>query len=98
MTYTMTDEARRLRSAQARAAALQGAAMRDNKAQGHIGQQGLTAKYYAEIDARFPDITQGERERKMKMLRQAQMIRVRSARTRKDFRANQVRDARPKAN
>lgn len=84
--FKLSAEAASLRSAQARAAALQGAAMRDNKAQGQLGHRGLQAKFYAQIDAKFPDISPAERERRMRMLLKAQMIRVRSERTRKDFR------------
>ena len=84
--YEMSAEAQQLRSAQARAAGLQSAAFRDNVAQGHIGQRGLTAKFYAMVDARFPNATPADREKRMRLLLSAHMVRIRSERTRKAIR------------
>ena len=84
--YVLSPEAQRLRSAQARAAGLQGAAMRDNQALGRKGQRGLAAKFYAQVDAQFPDASPADREERMRRLLRAHMVRVRSERTRKDFR------------
>jgi hypothetical protein len=91
--YAMSPEARRLRSAQARAAGLQGAAMRDNQALGRVGQRGLTARFYAKVDGQFPNASPADREHRMRMLRRAHMIRVRGERTRKEVRRATPRSA-----